>query len=214
MFIIPRNNQAGAVAVEAALIFPVLVLLLLGTAELTQYAWASSNVTRVSAAINRIVSSSESMNDDSLETFLEAATEMMNPNSINPSMEVKITSVLACDCQTDEMEEVKPCYFTLWSRQGNLNKNGDVSFEDPPYVEESPFSSETVSLPTDTVTVNQNIIVTETSFQYIPRFSAIMKTAAFDFDKSNTSVPRYVSLLEMDGATTNDLSCTDLVTEE
>jgi hypothetical protein len=211
MLIIPRNNQAGAVAVEAALIFPALVLFLLGTVELTQYAWASNNVTRVSTAINSIVSSSESMDDDSLETFLEAATGMMNPNSINPSMEVKITSVLACDCQTDDKEEVKPCYFTLWSRQGNLNKNGDVSFEDPPYAEGSPFSSGMVSLPTDTVIVNQNIIVTETSFHYIPRFSAIMKTAAFDFDKSDTSVPRYVSLLEMDGATTNDLSCADLV---
>ena len=90
-----RADRRGVAAVEFALILPLMLLLYLGTAELTQGVMASRKTTLVSRALSDLVAqlaAGSTMTDAQATNVFNAATAIMTPFSTS-TLKMTITSV-------------------------------------------------------------------------------------------------------------------------
>ena len=90
-----RKDRRGVAAVEFALILPLMLLIYLGSAEVTQALMASRNATMVARTLADLVAQQQSgvnVTDAQLTTIFTAATAVMAPFSTS-SLRMTITSV-------------------------------------------------------------------------------------------------------------------------
>lgn len=219
MFLKFIEKNTGTVAIEFALVVPVIAIMFLGTTELTQYIWANGDAIRLSKAVNSVVSSSDNLTDDSLESLLTGATHMLDTQAINSSMDITITSVLFCSCpesstNTDNQGN-EPCLFTLWTRRSNIKDDGEVVFTESPHQSGEKFQSTMMNISyTDNEMVpEKNFVVTEVIYAYRPLLTAIMQKDAFELTEGNIDVVRYNTRLEMKDEDTNESVCADFLQE-
>lgn len=90
-----RRDRRGAAAVEFALILPVMLLLYIGTSELTYGLMANRKMTLVSRALSDLVAQTEAstgITDAELDATFSAATAIMSPFSTTP-LKMTISSI-------------------------------------------------------------------------------------------------------------------------
>lgn len=73
------SDRAGNVAVEFALIAPILIALFLGTAELTRYVLAVQKMNRVASSVSDLVARADGISESALNDIFAAASSIADP---------------------------------------------------------------------------------------------------------------------------------------
>lgn len=90
-----RRDKRGVAAVEFALILPIMLLLYIGTSELTYGLMANRKMTLASRALSDLtaqISTSSGVTDAELDSIFVAATSIMSPFSTTP-LKMTISSI-------------------------------------------------------------------------------------------------------------------------
>ncbi|MGI9421455.1 MAG: TadE/TadG family type IV pilus assembly protein [Geminicoccaceae bacterium] len=88
-----RNGDRGNVAVEFALVLPVLLLLLLASAELGRYVLLNQKVDRVAITMSDLVARAETISEAELDDIFNAAAHVAEPFDLSGRGRVVISSV-------------------------------------------------------------------------------------------------------------------------
>lgn len=202
-----RRERDGVVAIEFALIAPVLVLMLLGTTSLTNSIWANSKVDHTANIIGDLVSQSEELDesisgDESLLVLMQAAPSLLAPFDAQ-SISVTVAQVMAC-YRNPNSPNSDIDYYVVWGREWS----GGDRLSKPNGYRNGALS------PTDLgdlrIADGDYLIMTEVSYLHVPPIK-ISSSMSIDMEEAAFHQPRNgakVSLSTEGGG--NDLSCADL----
>jgi len=87
-----RNDKDGVSAVEFALVLPLMVILFIGVAQVSELASLKRKTTLVARATADLVSQAQSVNQDDINSIMEAGKAVMAPFNTAP-LKVRITSI-------------------------------------------------------------------------------------------------------------------------
>ncbi len=141
------RDQRGVAAVEFGMIAPIMVLMLIGTVELSESYTVDRRVTQIVTSTADLVGRKRSVTTSQLRGMTQIVAQLMRPYDPDP---VKIT-ILDVYADPDDAGQTKVC----WS----YNYNGGTRnlAQDSPY-----------ELPKDIVRGNENVIVVEAEYLYHP----------------------------------------------
>ncbi len=106
-----RRGEGGVAAVEFALLAPLMVLLLIGSTEVTHLIWASGRLNATTAAMGNVLTQERTLNDSVFSEVMNAAPMIMRPYE-NNSLSFEVVSAVACY----ESGHTRPTYVVSWSR--------------------------------------------------------------------------------------------------
>lgn len=150
-----RKKEDGLAYLEFAMATPFLLVLLLGSIEMTRYILIVQKVEKTAVTISDVVSQSETMSTSELNNIIYAASQVMNPYTFGPKGYVIISSVT----QTGTYNVSNPPK-VKWQYKGGGTwmQNSQVG---------SPAGNAT--LPNNmTLNDKDNVIVTEVYYNYSP----------------------------------------------
>lgn len=153
-----RRNQRGAAAVEAALMFPVLMTLFIGCTEVTFKIWSTQKAEKLAVTLADVVAQSQTVSKEDMEYMVKAADNIMDPFDFGEDGVIFISSVYVAQGQTT------PKVNWQCKMAGSfvaLSKIGLVSQD--------------ANLPDDlTLAERDNVIVAEIYYKYKPIAPGIM----------------------------------------
>lgn len=150
-----RRCDQGNVVVEFALALPVLLMMLLASAELGRFVLLNQKIDRVAITMSDLVARAETINETELDDIFNAATHVAEPFDLGSSGRVIISSVINADGEGATV---------AWQRSGGgtFIKASEVGAE-----------GETADLPEDfAVREGETAIVSEVFFDFEPFLSA------------------------------------------
>ena len=136
-----RRSDRGLAAVEFALILPIMVFLLFGIAEISNYILAARKVANVASSAADLIAQDTVVDDDEMADIMGALDVVLRPFDPEEA-QIRITSVVA-DADGDTT--------VAWSDARNTGA----------YAEGTP-----IDVPEDIVPDGQGIVMTEVSFTY------------------------------------------------
>lgn len=145
-----RKAQAGLAAIEFAFILPVMVIMFLGTVEVSNYVMTARRVASLSSTAADLVAQESAISDDDINDIFGAISVIVAP--LDPStVKIAITSVVAdADGET---------YRVAWSEAMNRNARTVGSV-----LSASEF-------PADLIAAYQGSIMVEVEYGYDPMFA-------------------------------------------
>lgn len=200
-------EETGVVAIEFALIAPLLVALLLGTTSLTNSIWANGKVDHTANVIGDLVAQSAELDgaisgDQSLRTLMAAAPSLLAPFG-SPSLSVTVTQAISCHVNPKSPKsEIK--YFNVWSRTWS---NGAFTV--------SQNYAHARALPVDTgnlrIAHDDFLIVTEVNYPHTPPIR-ISGSSTINMGEVAFHQPRDAAAVVFKPVTTeNDITCADVM---
>lgn len=146
------RNDSGNVAIEFAIVTPLLLLLLLGSFELCTYILAHNKVGRVTASIGDMASRNNSHGSESIDGILAAAPIIAEPFDFKKYGQIIVTSVV----QEGGSPRIE------WQKTGSKTLNAESQIG---------VSGGKASLPNGFSLANgEHAIIAEGFFDYIPSF--------------------------------------------
>ena len=142
------GDRRGVTAVEFALIAPFMILLYLGSVEISLALSIDRKITSISSALADLVAQDDVITDDEIGDILNAGTVIVAPFDPTP-LEIRITSVMM---DTDGSVEVQ------WSDATGM----------APYSEGS-----SISIPGGVLEPNRSVIMVEVDYQYDTMFGEL-----------------------------------------
>ncbi|HWA51032.1 MAG TPA: TadE/TadG family type IV pilus assembly protein, partial [Dongiaceae bacterium] len=73
------HDRRGAAAVEAALMFPVLMALFIGCTEVTFKIWSTQKAEKLAVTLSDVVAQGQTVSKEDMEYMVEAADNIMEP---------------------------------------------------------------------------------------------------------------------------------------
>ena len=89
-------NRSGIAALEFALILPLIVVLYLGTVEISDALTIKQKVTRITSSLSDLVTQSEAITDGDMGNILDAAQSIVTPYPAS-ELRMKVTGVAIDD---------------------------------------------------------------------------------------------------------------------
>lgn len=114
-----RRGRRGIAALEFALISPLLVVLLLGSTEVTHLVWASGRLNSATSAVGNVLTQERTLNKDSFAEILASVPVMMRPYA-NDTLKFQVVSAVACYQPGDNKT---PIYVVSWSQEWKSRDN-------------------------------------------------------------------------------------------
>lgn len=168
--------ERGVAATEFALMFPVLMLFLLGSFELSRYIIVNQKIDHVAYTTADVVGQETSITTAQLNDIMSAATEIMDPFEFGENGIVIVSSVEQDPTEGPVIRWQRLGGGTL-DRGSRLGEEGDIAVLPDGF----------------TLNDNDNIIVAEVFYDYLPSV-----TEEFFTSRENYKVayfkPRYGSL--------------------
>lgn len=152
-----RRVDRGNAAVEFALALPVLLLLLLASAELGRFVLLNQKIDRVAGTISDLVARAETISEGDLDDIFYAAAQVASPFDLDGRGRVLISSVINNDGETATI---------AWQRSGggSLAASSRVGSE-----------GETADLPEGfDVREGETAIISEVYFDFEPFLSEMI----------------------------------------
>ncbi|WP_417487403.1 TadE/TadG family type IV pilus assembly protein [Maricaulis sp.] len=143
-----RDDRRGVSAVEFALIAPFMILLYLGSVEISLALSIDRKITSVSSALADLVAQDDVITDDEISDILNAGAVIVAPFDPVP-LEIRITSILM-----DAAGEVE----VQWSDADGMS----------PYAEGS-----AISVPDGVLERNRSVIMVEVEYRYETMFGEL-----------------------------------------
>lgn len=169
-----RRNDAGAAAVEFALIIPVMFAVYIGSIEASSLISMDRKIQSVAAAIGDLVArSDERIATATLQDYFLAASGIMTPYSSQPVLQV-VTSVAVSPSGVATV---------TWSRQ----------YQDGAYSTSTPYSvGDEYPLPAEmtAISLGRTVIAAEASYSYTPLYG-IFFNQPVNLYRSSFYMPRF-----------------------
>ncbi|MBN9084757.1 MAG: hypothetical protein BGP04_26085 [Rhizobiales bacterium 62-17] len=202
-----RHDKRGVAAVEFALILPFMLLLYLGTAELTQGLMASRKSTLVARALSDLVAqlaSGSNMTETEATNVFNAATAIMSPFPTT-TLKMTITSVeFVVNSSKANGYDAKP----RWTITRNGGTARPCTILNPVANTDAPAST---NMPNGMYGAG-SIIVADVTYAYQPPFgSAVLQwsstDAAINMRQTTYMRPRNQTIIAMPTAVTGGTIC-------
>lgn len=140
------RDQSGVAALEFALIFPVLFLLMIASAEALGVYQAQRNVAHIASVMADVTAQSRTITDGELDDILRASVSMIHPFP-HVDLQQRVSSVSA-------------------------NGSGSVSMDWS--VKKDFTQSDGPSVPAGYLSANESVIVTDVIYDYRPTFGLFL----------------------------------------
>ncbi|MEO0327879.1 MAG: TadE/TadG family type IV pilus assembly protein [Pseudomonadota bacterium] len=99
-----RKSQQGVAAIEFAILAPILILLFVGTLEISLAVAVDRKVSRVSSSIADLITQSNDLSSNEVDEILDVANRIMQPYDDDISI-----SVVGVEIKDDEAKVVWAC---------------------------------------------------------------------------------------------------------
>lgn len=142
------GDRRGVTAVEFALIAPFMILLYLGSVEISLALSIDRKITSISSALADLVAQDDVITDDEMIDILNAGTVIVAPFDATP-LQIRISSVLMDSSDNVEVQ---------WSDALGMS----------PYAEGS-----SANIPTGVLERNRSVIMVEVEYQYNTMFGEL-----------------------------------------
>ncbi len=166
-----RADTNALAAVEFAMILPVLLVLYIGSVEVTQAISVNRKVTHLASSVADLVTQTRSVSSSEMTDIFTAATPILNPYDTAPVKAV----VAAVDIDGNGQAKV------AWS----------VAHNSQPYAQNSPPP---VTIPAELLVPNTQIVIGQVEYKLETTFSGFMKDligkSSYDFDEIFLLKPR------------------------
>jgi Flp pilus assembly protein TadG len=159
-----RRDQRGVSAIEFAFIAPVLILIYFSVADLCEAMLAGRKVSHAASAIGDLVTQVSTITPTGLSDVYSAASSIIAPFSATP-IEIRVTSVT-----TDANNKAT----VAWSSAQNTS---------------CLTAGSPVTLPTNLLTANQSVVMSEVKYTYNSPLNYLFKNA-INFDQTFYLRPR------------------------
>jgi Flp pilus assembly protein TadG len=143
--------QSGIAAVEFGLIVPIMLMMFIGTVELSQAITVDRRVSQVASSTADLVARQKQMTTTTLDGYMSVIAQLMAPYSATP-MKLTIANVYATTAQPTN-------YLVCWVYQHNGGVNTSLS---------KGGTYPTASLPAGIVQGGTSVVVVEVSYAYAP----------------------------------------------
>lgn len=143
-----RDDRRGLAALEFALIAPFMILLYLGSVEISLALSIDRKITSISSALADLVAQDDIITDDEIADILNAGAVIVAPFDPTP-LEIRITSVLMAGDGSIEVQ---------WSDASGM----------APHTEGS-----SISMPSGVLERNRSVIMVEVDYQYDTMFGEL-----------------------------------------
>ena len=198
------SEESGVAAIEFALVAPILVILLLGTAGVTNAIWAKSKTTHATGIIGDLVSQADVIplnGANSMTDILSAAPDLMSPFGGDQSLEVTVTQAIACSNDPSNPTAAVD-YLVIWSQRWT---------EDAGVADGYGFQSALPNSPNDLrIPHDDFLLVTEIIYQHKPPVS-LTDQSVYDFKETSFNQPRAAGNVTFTPAgNDNDTTCSML----
>jgi Flp pilus assembly protein TadG len=174
-----REARQGVAATEFALILPVMILMYLGTVEVTQGIQAKRRVNMLARTLSDLTSQSANLSSTGLDAIFDAATVVMAPLNILP-LKMRVSSVIIAP-------DGRTCVDWSFSKPA-----GDIHAVGSP-----------VTLPTGLVDPDatgwQSIVMAEVSYGYTPVTAYVITGTITISDSPAYMRPRASTRVTIDG---------------
>jgi hypothetical protein len=175
-----RNGERGVAAVELALVFPILLMLLLGGLDLTRYMLYHQKIERITFTVADLVTQAQAVTKVQMNDIVLAAGQIMQPFNFGSDGIVIVSSVYKDPAQT------YPTIRWQYSGGGTLARSSKVG-----------ILNGTPTLPAGlTLNDKDNVIITETYYVFSPSFNSGY-TPSSDIYKIAVYKPRLGALLSL-----------------
>jgi hypothetical protein len=175
-----RRGEQGVAAVELALVFPILLVLLLGGLDITRYMLYHQKVDRITFSVADMVAQSQSVTKLQMDDIVLAAGQIMQPFAFGSNGVVIVSSVYKDPAQT------YPTIRWQYVGGGSLARVSKVG-----------IVNGTPALPAGlTLNDKDNVIIAETYYLFDPTFNSGVVTKS-DIYKEAVYKPRLGSLLTL-----------------
>lgn len=175
-----HDSQRGVAAVELALVFPMLLILLLGGLDLTRYMLFHQKTERVAFSVADMVAQSSAVTKVQMDDIVLAAGQIMRPFSFTAEGVVIVSSVYKDPAQSF------PTIRWQYSGGGTLARSSKIG-----------ILNGTPTLPNGlTLNDKDNVIIAETYYLFSPTFNSGY-TPQSDIYKIAIYKPRLGALLSL-----------------
>ena len=172
----------GVASIEFAMVVPIMVLMFIGTVELSQAITVDRRVNQVASSTADLIARTKSTTTTELSGIMDVIDELMKPYDHTP---VKLTVLNVIASTSDETNTV-----VCWSYEHNGGAN-------------SYSNGSAYTLPTGVVEKGESVIVAEISYAYTPLLFQHFLPSATTFTDTFYLKPRLSSSIEF-----NSVKCT------
>lgn len=145
-----RKNQSGVMAVEFALLMPILLLLFLGGFEITRYVLINQKISKTAASMSDLISRLPSATEEEIENSFNAVQHLMAPYYKSGEVKVIISNVM----------RISGNNVMNWQRCGGGNFDVQSKFGEP---------NDNVALPNGfTLETSEDTIIAEIFYEFKP----------------------------------------------
>lgn len=144
------RNERGVAAVEAALMFPVLLALFIGCTEITFKIWSTQKAEKLAVTLADVVAQGQTVSKEDMEYMVEASDNIMEPFNFGADGVIFISSVYVAQDQTVAKVNWQckmPGSFSVLSKMGLVGADANL----PPEL---------------TLAERDNVIVAEVFYKY------------------------------------------------
>ena len=168
-----RGGERGTIAIEAAIILPLLVLIFLGMVELSQALTVKRRVQSVASTTADLVAQSETVTTAQLNDIASIGSQLMLPFS---STGIALTIASVAEDSQNHITVQWSCSWATLSSSANCSASGAAY----------------TGLPSGLLSAGQSVIIGKTSYPYTPAIGEFL-TGGLTFSSSSYFRPRLVS---------------------
>jgi len=168
-----RAGERGTIAIEAAIILPLLLLIFLGMVEFSQAWTVKRRVQSVASTTADLVAQSQTVTTAQLNDIASIGAQLMLPFS-SAGIALTITSVAE-----DSQNKITVQWSCSWA---TLSSSANCSASGAAYT----------GLPTGLLSAGQSLIIGRTSYPYTPAIGEFL-TGGLTFSASSYFRPRLVT---------------------
>lgn len=172
------SDSRGLAAIEFAFIVPIMLLLLVGTVELSQALTVDRRVNRIASSTADLVSRNKAISTEEVAGIMEIVAHLMRPYDPSP-LRITLLNVMA---DVDDEGDATVC----WSYEHN---GGSASYAD----------GASYPLPDDLIDPGSSVIVAEVTYDYQPLIFNTFINMAFSLKETLYLKPRMSSYVEYNG---------------
>jgi Flp pilus assembly protein TadG len=170
-----QDGESGLAIVEFALILPLLILMLLGSVDLTRAMMADRKLSTMASSIGDLIAREEVVDDVTVNQIFQAVAPLMTP--YNAAMaDIRVSSIEVVDNGNSKEARV------LWSRGKNMAPRAPGS---------------TVAAPDAILENTEGLVYVEGGFDYQPLFGIIL-SGPVSFAEDFYFVPRVSNTIELE----------------
>lgn len=174
------DDRSGLAAVEFAMIFPIMVVMVFGVIELSSAISAYRKATLVARTLSDLTSQMTSVADADLTNFGQAAKAIMTPYPASPLIS-SITEVY--------VDSVSGVARVQWSKGLTIDTTGNVAIA--PTAPRNP--GDVVVLPPALVVAKGTFVIwSEVSYKYTPAVGYMLAKTGITFNDAAFTRPRLV----------------------